>query len=132
MDRIELSGEYPFTRGCSPVCYRGRYGQCVSMQATHQQKNQTGATVIYWARDNLACQWRLICRPRSVMDADDPLAEGEVGKVGVSISSLEDMLTLFQGIPLDKVSTSMTINAPAAILLAMYIAVAKEARGGTE
>jgi methylmalonyl-CoA mutase N-terminal domain/subunit len=59
-------------------------------------------------------------------DADDPLAEGEVGKVGVSVSSLDDMRILFDGIPLDKVSTSMTINAPAAILLAMYIAVAKE------
>jgi len=59
-------------------------------------------------------------------DADDPLAEGEVGKVGVSISSLNDMRTLFDGIPLDNVSTSMTINGPAAILLAMYIAVAKE------
>jgi methylmalonyl-CoA mutase N-terminal domain/subunit len=59
-------------------------------------------------------------------DADDPVAEGEVGKVGVSISSLEDMETLFDGIPLDKVSTSMTINAPAAILLAMYIAVGKK------
>nr|HID14140.1 methylmalonyl-CoA mutase [Anaerolineae bacterium] len=59
-------------------------------------------------------------------DADDPLAEGEVGKVGVSISSLDDMRVLFDGIPLDQVSTSMTINAPAAILLAMYIAVAKE------
>jgi len=63
-------------------------------------------------------------------DADDPLAEGEVGKVGVSISSLEDVETLFREIPLDKVSTSMTINAPAAILLAMYIAVAK--RQGVE
>jgi methylmalonyl-CoA mutase N-terminal domain/subunit len=59
-------------------------------------------------------------------DADDPMASGEVGKVGVSISSLEDMETLFQGIPLERVSTSMTINAPAAILLAMYIAVAKK------
>jgi len=63
-------------------------------------------------------------------DADDPIAAGEVGKVGVSISSLEDMQTLFQGIPLDQVSTSMTINAPAAILLAMYIAVAR--RQGVE
>jgi methylmalonyl-CoA mutase N-terminal domain/subunit len=63
-------------------------------------------------------------------DADDPLAQGEVGKVGVSISSLKDMEMLFQGIPLDKVSTSMTINAPAAILLAMYIAVAR--RQGVE
>ena len=59
-------------------------------------------------------------------DADDPIAMGEVGKVGVSISSLEDMETLFREISLDKVSTSMTINAPAAILLAMYIAVAKK------
>ena len=59
-------------------------------------------------------------------DADDPIAAGEVGKVGVSISSLEDMETLFHEIPLDKVSTSMTINAPAAVLLAMYIAVAKK------
>ena len=58
-------------------------------------------------------------------DADDPIAEGEVGKVGVSISSIEDMAQLFDQIPLDKVSTSMTINAPAAVLLAMYIAVAK-------
>ena len=59
-------------------------------------------------------------------DADDPIALGEVGKVGVSISSIEDMETLFNQIPLDKVSTSMTINAPAAVLLAMYIAVAKK------
>jgi methylmalonyl-CoA mutase N-terminal domain/subunit len=59
-------------------------------------------------------------------DADDPIALGEVGKVGVSISSIEDMETLFTEIPLDKVSTSMTINAPAAVLLAMYIAVARK------
>jgi methylmalonyl-CoA mutase N-terminal domain/subunit len=59
-------------------------------------------------------------------DSDHPLSEGEVGKVGVAIDSLEDMETLFGGIPLDKVSTSMTINAPAAVLLAMYIAVAEK------
>ena len=72
------------------------------------------------------CQSLSICLHKSVLDSDDPLAAGEVGKVGVAIDSLDDMQRLFDGIPLDSVSTSMTINATAAILLSLYLAVARK------
>jgi methylmalonyl-CoA mutase N-terminal domain/subunit len=123
---LGFPGEYPFTRGVQPTMYRGRlwtmrqyagYATAEESNARYRyllQHGQTGLSVAF----DLATQIGY--------DADDPLAAGEVGKVGVSISSLDDMRTLFTGIPLDQVSTSMTINAPAAILLAMYIAVAKE------
>jgi methylmalonyl-CoA mutase N-terminal domain/subunit len=124
-EKLGFPGEYPFTRGVQPSMYRGRLwtmrqyaGYASAEESNHRyryllEQGQTGLSVAFDLPTQIG------------YDADDPLALGEVGKVGVSISSLEDMATLFQEIPLDKVSTSMTINAPAAILLAMYIAVAK-------
>lgn len=125
-DHGEFPGEYPFTRGVHPTMYRSRfwtmrqYAGYASAEESNQryryllQQGQTGISVAFDLPTQLA------------MDADDPLAAGEVGKVGVSISTLDDARVLFSQIPLDKISTSMTINAPAAILLALYIAVAKE------
>ncbi len=125
-DDLGFPGQYPFTRGVYPTMYRGRlwtmrqyagYASAEESNARYKyllEQGQTGLSVAFDLPTQLG------------YDADDPLAEGEVGKVGVSISSLGDMRTLFDGIPLDQVSTSMTINAPAAILLAMVIAVAKE------
>jgi methylmalonyl-CoA mutase N-terminal domain/subunit len=124
-EQLGFPGEYPFTRGVQPSMYRGRlwtmrqYAGYASAEATNARfkylldQGQTGLSVAFDLPTQIG------------YDADDPIAEGEVGKVGVSISSLEDMLQLLDGIPLENVSTSMTINAPAAILLAMYIAVAK-------
>ena len=88
-------------------------------------RNPTRATASCWSRDRAGLSVAFDLPTQIGYDADDPMALGEVGKVGVSISSLRDMERLFEGIPLDKVSTSMTINAPAAVLLAMYIAVGK-------
>ena len=125
-ESAEFPGEYPFTRGVHPTMYRSRlwtmrqYAGYASAEESNQryryllQQGQTGISVAFDLPTQLA------------MDADDPLATGEVGKVGVSISTLDDARELFDQIPLDKISTSMTINAPAAILLALYIAVAKE------
>jgi len=126
LNDLGFPGEYPFTRGVQPTMYRGRlwtmrqyagYATAEESNARYRyllEQGQTGLSVAFDLPTQLG------------YDADDPLAEGEVGKVGVSISSLDDMRVLFDSIPLDRVSTSMTINAPAAILLAMYIAVAKE------
>ncbi|RME42218.1 MAG: methylmalonyl-CoA mutase [Caldilineae bacterium] len=126
LTQLGFPGEYPFTRGVQPTMYRGRlwtmrqyagFGTAAETNARFKyllEQGQTGLSVAFDLPTQIG------------YDADDPLAAGEVGKVGVSVSSLEDMEILFDGIPLDKVSTSMTINAPAAILLAMYIAVAKK------
>ncbi|MGE5485434.1 MAG: methylmalonyl-CoA mutase [Ignavibacteriales bacterium] len=123
---LGLPGDYPYTRGVQPTMYRGRlwtmrqYAGFGSAEESNQRykyllkQGQTGLSVAFDLPTQIG------------YDSDDPLAEGEVGKVGVAIDSLADMETLFDGIPLDKVSTSMTINAPAAILLAMYIAVAEK------
>jgi len=129
-ERLGFPGEYPFTRGVQPTMYRGRLwtmrqyaGYATAEESNHRyryllEQGQTGLSVAFDLPTQIG------------YDADDPIAAGEVGKVGVSISSLEDMQTLFREIPLGKVSTSMTINAPASILLAMHIAVAK--RQGVE
>ena len=109
----------------SPPCIAAGCGPCASMPATPRPKNRTGATDILLAQGQTGLSVAFDLPTQIGYDADDPMALGEVGKVGVSISSIEDMAALFDGIPLDKVSTSMTINAPAAVLLAMYIAVAK-------
>jgi methylmalonyl-CoA mutase N-terminal domain/subunit len=129
MDPVEhlgLPGEYPFTRGVQPTMYRGRYwtmrqyaGFALAAESNRRYKflleqGQTGLSVAFDLPTQIG------------YDSDHEMAMGEVGKVGVSIDSLRDMETLFDGIPLDKVSTSMTINAPAAVLLAMYIAVAEK------
>ncbi len=130
MEKLGFPGEYPFTRGVQPTMYRGRFWTMrqYAGYATAEESNRRYRYLLEQGQTGLSVAFDL---PTQIgYDADDPIAIGEVGKVGVSISSLEDMATLFQEIPLDKVSTSMTINAPASILLAMYIAVAR--RQGVE
>ena len=129
-EQLGFPGEYPFTRGIQPTMYRGRlwtmrqYAGYASAEESNKryryllEQGQTGVSVAFDLPTQIG------------YDADDPIALGEVGRTGVAISSLEDMAILFRDIPLDKVSTSMTINAPAAVLLAMYIALAK--RQGVE
>ncbi len=123
---LGFPGQYPFTRGIYPTMYRGRiwtmrqYAGYATAEETNQRfkyllsQGQTGLSVAFDLPTQLG------------YDSDHPLAEGEVGKVGVAISSLPDMEVLLEGLPLDQISTSMTINATAPILLAMYIAVAQE------
>jgi methylmalonyl-CoA mutase N-terminal domain/subunit len=123
---IGLPGEFPYTRGIRPSMYRSRfwtmrqYAGFGSAQETNKrfryllEQGQTGLSVAFDLPTQIG------------YDSDDPMAAGEVGKVGVAIDSLEDMEVLLDGIPLDRVSTSMTINAPASVLLAMYIAVAEK------
>jgi methylmalonyl-CoA mutase N-terminal domain/subunit len=123
---LGFPGAYPFTRGVQPTMYRGRFwtmrqyagfGSAAETNDRYKyllEQGQTGLSVAFDLPTQIG------------YDSDDPVAVGEVGKVGVAISSLEDMERLFDGIPLDRVSTSMTINAPATVLLAMYIAVAKK------
>jgi methylmalonyl-CoA mutase N-terminal domain/subunit len=125
-DDIGYPGEYPFTRGVQPTMYRGRlwtmrqYAGFGSAQESNERfkfllsQGQTGLSVAF----DLPTQIGL--------DSDNPIAEAEIGVVGVAIDSLQDMETMFDGIPLDRVSTSMTINAPAPVLVAMYIAVAEK------
>ena len=130
LDKLGLPGDYPFTRGVQPTMYRGRFWTMrqYAGYATAQESNARYKFLLEKGQTGISVAFDL---PTQIgYDSDDALALGEVGKVGVAISSLEDMATLFDGIPLDKVSTSMTINAPAAILLAMYIAVGK--RQGVE
>ncbi len=126
LDKLGFPGEYPFTRGVQPSMYRGRFWTMrqYAGYATAEESNRRYRFLLEQGQTGLSVAFDL---PTQIgYDADDPLALGEVGKVGVSISSLEDMAILFNEIPLGKVSTSMTINAPASILLAMYIAVAKK------
>jgi methylmalonyl-CoA mutase N-terminal domain/subunit len=130
LDKSGFPGEYPFTRGVQPTMFRGRLWTMrqYAGYATAQESNRRYHYLLEQGQTGLSVAFDL---PTQIgYDADDPIAQGEVGRVGVSISSLQDMQTLFRGIPLGKVSTSMTINAPASILLAMYIAVAK--RQGVE
>ncbi len=128
--RLGFPGEYPFTRGVQPSMYRGRLWTMrqYAGYATAEESNRRYHYLLSQGQKGLSVAFDL---PTQIgYDADHPLALGEVGKVGVSICSLDDMETLFRGIPLEEVSTSMTINAPAAILLALYIAVAR--RQGAE
>ncbi|MBL8118537.1 MAG: methylmalonyl-CoA mutase family protein [Anaerolineae bacterium] len=125
VDDLGEPGEYPFTRGVQPTMYRGRFWTMrqYAGYATAEESNARYRYLLDQGQTGLSVAFDL---PTQIgYDADDPMALGEVGKVGVSISSLRDMARLFDGIPLDKVSTSMTINAPATVLLAMYIAVGK-------
>jgi len=126
MEDLGLPGEYPFTRGVQPTMYRGRFWTMrqYAGYATAEESNQRYRYLLSQGQTGLSVAFDL---PTQIgYDADDALAQGEVGKVGVSISSRDDMETLFKNIPLDKVSTSMTINSPAAIIMAFYIAVAKK------
>jgi methylmalonyl-CoA mutase, N-terminal domain len=123
---IGFPGEYPFTRGVQPTMYRGRYWTMRQYAgfATAEESNTRYKFLLEQGQTGLSVAFDL---PTQIgYDSDHELALGEVGKVGVAIDSLRDMETLFNGIPLDKVSTSMTINAPAAILLAMYMAVGEK------
>jgi methylmalonyl-CoA mutase N-terminal domain/subunit len=123
---LGFPGQYPFTRGVQPTMYRGRLWTMrqYAGYATAEESNRRYKYLLEQGQTGLSVAFDL---PTQIgYDSDHPLAEGEVGKVGVAICSLEDIEMLFDGIPLDKVSTSMTINAPAAILLAMYIALAKK------
>jgi methylmalonyl-CoA mutase N-terminal domain/subunit len=122
----EFPGEFPYTRGIHPTMYRSRFWTMrqYSGFASAQESNARYRYLLAHGQTGLSVAFDL--PTQLCMDADDPLSEGEVGKVGVSISTLDDMRELFNEIPLDQVSTSMTINAPAAVLLALYIAVAKE------
>ena len=126
LEKLGFPGEYPFTRGVQPTMYRGRFWTMRQYAGfgTAAESNQRYKYLLAQGQTGLSVAFDL---PTQIgYDSDDPLALGEVGKVGVAISSLADMETLLDGIPLDKVSISMTINAPAAILLAMVIAVAKK------
>jgi methylmalonyl-CoA mutase N-terminal domain/subunit len=118
-------GEFPFTRGIYPTMYRGRFWTMRQYAGfgTAIESNQRYRYLLSKGQAGLSVAFDL---PTQIgMDSDHALALGEVGKVGVAIDSLEDMETLFDGIPLERVSTSMTINATAAILLCLYVAVAK-------
>ena len=126
VEDLGFPGQYPFTRGVYPTMYRGRLWTMrqYAGYATAAESNRRYKYLLSQGQTGLSVAFDL---PTQIgYDSDQPLAEGEVGKVGVAIDSLADMEVLFEGIPLDKVSTSMTINATAAILLAMYIAVAKK------
>jgi methylmalonyl-CoA mutase, N-terminal domain len=124
-EKLGFPAQYPFTRGVQPTMYRGRYWTMRQYAgfATAAESNQRYKYLLGQGQTGLSVAFDL---PTQIgYDADDPMAVGEVGKVGVSIPSLADMAVLLDGIPLDRVSISMTINAPAAILLAMVIAVAR-------
>lgn len=125
-DKLGFPGEYPFTRGVQPTMYRGRLWtmRAYAGFATAEESNERYKYLLNAGQTGLSIAMDL---PTQIgLDSDSPLSHGEVGKVGVAIDSLSDMEALFDGIPLDKVSTSMTINAPAAVLLAMYVAVAEK------
>ena len=125
-ESIGYPGEYPFTRGIYPTMYRGRFWTMRQYAGfgSARESNRRYRYLLGKGQAGLSVAFDL---PTQIgMDSDHPLALGEVGKVGVAIDSLEDMEMLFHGIPLEKVSTSMTINATAAILLCLYVAVAKK------
>ena len=118
-------GEFPYTRGIRPNMYRGRFWTMrqYAGYATAEESNARYKYLLANGTTGLSVAFDL---PTQIgLDSDDPLAAGEVGKVGVAIDSLEDMQRLFDGIPLSSVSTSMTINSTASILLCLYLAVAR-------
>ncbi len=123
--RLGLPGEYPFTRGIYPSMYRGRLWTMrqYAGYATAAESNRRYRYLLEQGQTGLSVAFDL---PTQIgYDSDDPLSRGEVGKVGVAVDTLDDMETLLAGIPLDRVSVSMTINATASILLAMVLAVAR-------
>lgn len=123
---LGFPGEYPFVRGIHPTMYHGRLWTMRQFSGfgTAEQTNQRYKYLLEHGTTGLSVAFHL---PTLMgIDSDHPLAEGEIGKCGVAIDSLADMEILFDGIPLDKISTSMTINPPAAVLWAMYIAVAEK------
>jgi methylmalonyl-CoA mutase N-terminal domain/subunit len=123
---LGFPGQYPFTRGVQPTMYRGRHWTMRQYAGfgTAEESNQKFRFLLSQGQTGLSVAFDL---PSQLgYDSDDPMAIAEVGQVGVAIDSLYDMETLFEGIPLDKVSTSMTINAPAAVMLAMYVATGEK------
>ncbi|MFO7982761.1 MAG: methylmalonyl-CoA mutase family protein [Desulfuromonadales bacterium] len=126
MEKLGFPGEYPYTRGVQPTMYRGRFWTMRQYAGfgTAKESNERYRYLLEHGTSGLSVAFDL---PTQMgFDSDHSFADGEVGKVGVAIDSLADMEVLFDGIPLDKVSTSMTINATAAVLLCMYIAVAEQ------
>jgi methylmalonyl-CoA mutase N-terminal domain/subunit len=126
LERLGYPGEYPFTRGIQPTMYRGRLWTMRQYAGfgTAEETNERFRYLLKQGQTGLSVAFDL---PTQIgYDSDHPLARGEVGRVGVAIDSLEDMEILLREIPLDRVSTSMTINSPAAVLLAMYLAVAEK------
>ena len=125
LEKLGFPGEYPYTRGVQPTMYRSRFWTMRQYAgfSTAEESNKRYRYLLGQGQTGLSVAFDL---PTQIgYDADDPIVQGEVGKVGVSISSIHDMEQLFDQIPLEQVSTSMTINAPAGVLLAMYIAVGK-------
>ena len=125
-ERIGYPGEYPFTRGIQPTMYRGRLWTMRQYAgfASAEESNERYRYLLEQGQTGLSIAFDL---PTQIgYDSDHPLAQGEIGKVGVAIDTLGDMEVLFQQIPLDRVSTSMTINSTAPVLLAMYIALAQK------
>ncbi len=123
---LGFPGEYPFTRGIHPTMYRGRLWTMRQFSGfgTAEDTNKRYKYLLRHGQTGLSVAFHL---PTLMgVDSDHPLAQGEIGKCGVAVDSLADMEVLFRGIPLDKITTSMTINAPAAVLWAMYIAVAEK------
>ena len=128
----EFPGEYPFTRGVQPNMYRGRFWTMRQYAglASPEESNRRYRYLLDQGQTGLSVAFDL--PTQTGYDSDHPMASGEIGRTGVPISSLADMEILFEGIPLDKVSTSMTINSTASILLALYIAVGKKQGVNTE
>ena len=126
VEDIGFPGEFPFTRGVQPTMYRGRFWTMRQYAGfgTAEETNGRFKTLIANGQTGLSAAFDL--PTQTGYDSDDPMAVGEVGQVGVAIDSLADMETLFEGISLADISTSMTINAPAAILVAMYIVAAEK------
>jgi methylmalonyl-CoA mutase, N-terminal domain len=126
LDELGFPGKYPFTRGIYPSMYRGKFWTMRQYAGfgTAKESNERYKFLLSQGQSGLSVAFDL---PTQIgYDSDDPISYGEVGKVGVAIDTLADMEILFDKIPLDKVSTSMTINAPASVLLAMYISVAEK------
>jgi len=126
LKQLGLPGQYPYTRAVQPTAYRGRFWTMRQYAGfgTAEETNERYHFLLKSGQTGLSVAFDL---PTQIgYDSDHELARGEVGKVGVAIDSLWDMERLFQGIPLDKVSTSMTINSPCAVILAMYLAVAQK------
>ncbi|MFO7599462.1 MAG: methylmalonyl-CoA mutase family protein, partial [Candidatus Desulfacyla sp.] len=123
---IGFPGQYPFVRGVHPSMYLGRTWTMrqYSGFGTAEETNKRYKYLLEQGQTGLSVAFDL---PTQIgYDSDDPMSEGEVGKAGVAVDTLQDMEIIFKDLPLDKLSTSMTINAPAAILLAMYIAMAEK------
>jgi methylmalonyl-CoA mutase N-terminal domain/subunit len=126
LQQLGMPGQYPFTRAVQPTAYRGRYWTMRQYAGfgSAEETNERYHYLLKAGQTGLSVAFDL---PTQIgYDSDHPLAQGEVGKVGVAIDSLWDMERLFQGIPLEQVSTSMTINSPCAVILAMYLAVAEK------